>query len=879
MKKLITSVALILLTGWSSALYARVVLPESGYVAGPLSTFGTELGEKVEIFPEILAPFPRGGLALSGWIKIEFDVPDGDFVDFVLDYDTIGSDGAFVFGKGQLYFFRDNFARPLAAVNRGRLNLETGEIVEIHVHTGFQNEVTEEIGRYNRHDPLVIASFPRDDFGVTLPPVLPGDEYADASFTYDSEGNITGFDFRGQTNFPIGPWAVNEDLGYYPPFSFTEGAEVFLANPDTCLVPLPPVLCPTDADNPDGVLSPLATSFRPHYFMRSNELREVPAEHRIAPCAPEAREGGVLVAAGGKLYFIGGATADGKLSRHVDIYDPATNAWSAGPDMPTPVYRAQAAEINGSIYVAGGRRSMNGSATTHLQILDPAAGAWSTGADAPRPVAQGGAVAYGDILYVFLGLTNRINGSPAGNLTFNLALSAYDPAQNFWLDFDIPLPLEGFATVTVGPDHYMIGGVTEGNQPLPFTPFFDLRALGLGGISPPRLPIYNSAAGLLGNKLFIAGGQNFPGSPTSVRAEAMELGRTTPVLDVFARSFFSPALLTPVGVVNGAGAVLGGEFFLVGGRAVGTFIGPPGTVTSAVQQFHPGRGWATCSSMPVFGPDDVYGTSNLIIGPQLLSPGEQASIVGANFADTTEDATALATVPTTLNGISVSVDGMPAPVLAVSPTRVDFQVPYGATSGVAEIAVTKDGSPQQAPAVHANVADASPGIFVQSCGRVRTQFSLFEAYALACNEDGTLNYAKNAAQPGEEITIQMTGLGGIDTALGNGERAPAAPAVSSVLTPSVQVTAADGSLIDATVVSSALAAGEVGIYDVTIELPANVQVGNRVLVVASVGGVASNVGAISVGNAQDDVPLPCLRDTDLDFRACLPEFTPIKPFQ
>ncbi len=60
----------------------------------------------------------------------------------------------------------------------------------------------------------------------------------------------------------------------------------------------------------------------------------------------------------GKLYLLGGlGTGMGK----VQIYDPASNSWSVGPDMPFAAGSSSSAVIDGKIYVAGG---IVGSSTT-----------------------------------------------------------------------------------------------------------------------------------------------------------------------------------------------------------------------------------------------------------------------------------------------------------------------------------------------------------------------------------------------------------------------------------------------------------------------------------------------------------------------------------
>lgn len=871
-------IALVLIIGWTgSALEARVNLPESGHLAGPLNTLSSEVGEEFINFPPILAPFPAGGgVPLTGWIEFEFGEPDGDLVDFDMTYHAVPSDGAFVFGAAQLYFVFAGEVNSLEDLNGGTLNLETGEIVDFELNADVRNSVTSNLGRLNRIIPRLIGTYPADDvdFEVDLGPIPPGFFYTDVAFNTDGNGNIVGFDFRGRTAFPIGPWAAeNDDLEFFPPFAFAPGGTVILHNPDFCLVPeVPPELCPNDDINPDGIPFPDDALFHSHLVLQSNELRAVPEERTVADCAPEGRTEGVVEAAAGKLYHISGIGGGG-LSASVDVYDPATGTWSAGPDIPTPVHDAQSAVVGTSIYVIGGRSTIDGPAIHTVQALDTTTGTWSNGADAPTAVARGGAGVFGGAIYVLFGMTNDEMGSPDGTLVYNPSILLYGPEEDVWFSFSVPFVLEGFATVVAGADMYMINGRTvfDGEEILsPFVFIFSALFNNIFFTSPTRTGIYEGTADIVGNRLYLTGGvQEFDGAASNL-TQTLELGRRVGVIDVFARSFWSPESDLPFTTTASGSAALNGELYVVGGDTTGAGdLGP----TNAVQQLNPSRGWAVCDSQPLVSSNGILNTAALAVGAPFLTPGGQATLEGHNFGDEA-DASDLAEVPTTLSGISVAVDGQPAPILSVSPHRIDFQVPYGvdASGAPVPVVVTKDGSPQQAGPVFFPAFPASPGIFVQSCGVTRDFFMLFTAQALACNADGTLNTNRNAARPGEDITLQLTGLGAVDAALGNGERAPAG--VSSLIVPTVTVTADDGSTIPATVKSATLAEGEVGIYDVTITLPPNTREGTRVFVQASAGGVPSNIAVISVGEPVDPDPLDCMYDTDPDFRACFPEFSP-----
>jgi uncharacterized protein (TIGR03437 family) len=70
-----------------------------------------------------------------------------------------------------------------------------------------------------------------------------------------------------------------------------------------------------------------------------------------------------------------------------------------------------------------------------------------------------------------------------------------------------------------------------------------------------------------------------------------------------------------------------------------------------------------------------------------VQAGEWISIYGSNFA-TTHTTWTPGTFPTSLAGVSVTIDGKAAYILDVGPTQIDVQVPDGVTPGIVQVAVT-----------------------------------------------------------------------------------------------------------------------------------------------------------------------------------------------
>ncbi|MSR64033.1 MAG: hypothetical protein EXS08_16545 [Planctomycetes bacterium] len=127
----------------------------------------------------------------------------------------------------------------------------------------------------------------------------------------------------------------------------------------------------------------------------------------------------------GKLYLIGGI-AGGSEGR-VQIYDPATNSWATGADLPWSGGSLSTCVIAGKIYAAGGIVS-GGFTVNNCAVYDPPTDAWTPCAAMPdggRNHAASGTD--GALFYVF-------GGRRGGNFPTNGydSVMVYDPLANSW---------------------------------------------------------------------------------------------------------------------------------------------------------------------------------------------------------------------------------------------------------------------------------------------------------------------------------------------------------------------------------------------------------------------------------------------------------------
>ncbi len=129
----------------------------------------------------------------------------------------------------------------------------------------------------------------------------------------------------------------------------------------------------------------------------------------------------------GKLFVSGGSNSSGQLTRTLFIYDPATNTWSRGADMPRAAGCGIQGAIKGQLYVWAGCIGVPQVPDAHrLFRYNPHTNSWVTLAPPPRRHTFGPfGGALGDKFYVGGGWWDH---APTG------FVYAYDPATNTWTD-------------------------------------------------------------------------------------------------------------------------------------------------------------------------------------------------------------------------------------------------------------------------------------------------------------------------------------------------------------------------------------------------------------------------------------------------------------
>ena len=218
------------------------------------------------------------------------------------------------------------------------------------------------------------------------------------------------------------------------------------------------------------------------------------------------------------------------------------------------------------------------------------------------------------------------------------------------------------------------------------------------------------------------------------------------------------------------------------------------------------------------------GSASLLRG---VSPGGLTTIFGAGFSSGTEAAREFP-LPRKLAGSVVRVNGLPAPLLLVSPGQINLQIPFELVGSEAQIVVE---SPVGASdSVLVEVAPYQPGIFTDAVSGLA---------AIIYASDG-LSPWHRPVRPGEHIQIFSTGLGAVSPRVETGEAAPPLALARTLAAPRVLI--GGRSLTPS---FSGLAPFFAGLYQVNVQIPADLEPGSHDVVLET-GTGSSNAGALHV---------------------------------
>ena len=229
----------------------------------------------------------------------------------------------------------------------------------------------------------------------------------------------------------------------------------------------------------------------------------------------------------------------------------------------------------------------------------------------------------------------------------------------------------------------------------------------------------------------------------------------------------------------------------------------------------------------------ILGVSNSASGVPAVESGSWVSIYGTGLSETTRSWQASDSsgnnLPTTLDNVSVQINGKPAAISYISPGLVNVQAPTDTATGTVPVVVTNSVGTASGTATLAVYAPAFFTFQAKYAAAVHNSDGFFVAPAAYLGS----TVLSTPAQSGEPIQIYATGLGPTTPAVPAGQLVATAAPVADLTKLKVTIGGAAATVQYAGIVSP-------GLYQVNLIVP---QVANGDQpIVATIGGVSSQTG-------------------------------------
>lgn len=193
-----------------------------------------------------------------------------------------------------------------------------------------------------------------------------------------------------------------------------------------------------------------------------------------------------------------------------------------------------------------------------------------------------------------------------------------------------------------------------------------------------------------------------------------------------------------------------------------------------------------------------------------VAPGGLVTIGGNNLSPVNL-ATVEKPLPTALGESCLTVNGLPLPVIFVSPNVINAQLPFQATGNVALILRTPGGV---SDTYNLTIQPQAPSVFrtaVEDIGEVPT---------VVRSANRIVVTDSNPVHRNDTLTVYLTGLGQTNPPVDSGMPAPSDPVAVPLVAPTVSLGG-----VNLPVESAAMVPGEIGQYQITVNVPRSVPTG------------------------------------------------------
>jgi len=155
---------------------------------------------------------------------------------------------------------------------------------------------------------------------------------------------------------------------------------------------------------------------------------------------------------------------------------------------------------------------------------------------------------------------------------------------------------------------------------------------------------------------------------------------------------------------------------------------------------------------------------------QPVAPGSLVSIFGTELAASLAQADSVP-LSTVIGGVTVTFNGVAAPLTFVSPGQINVQVPWEVAppdGASADVTVVVNRGSSSSAASMVRVASAAPGLFLFSGGAQAVAINSADN-TIAASSGSVPGFISHPAKPGDVIVLYATGLGAVTPAVQSGQ--------------------------------------------------------------------------------------------------------------
>jgi uncharacterized protein (TIGR03437 family) len=228
-------------------------------------------------------------------------------------------------------------------------------------------------------------------------------------------------------------------------------------------------------------------------------------------------------------------------------------------------------------------------------------------------------------------------------------------------------------------------------------------------------------------------------------------------------------------------------------------------------------------------PPNITAVVNAANGGTDVAPGGLMSVFGTQLSPVNM-ATSEIPLPTALANSCLSVNGLPVPILFVSPDQVNAQMPFEDFGDVTLVLRTPGG---QSNSFNLVIQPNAPSVFLSGTAGPEDNIP-----TVVRNDDNELVTPSHPIhrKSNTALVIYLTGLGPTSPAVGTGQAGPFSPLALSLTQPTVTLGG-----VDLPVLFSGLAPGLVGVDQINVSVPVTVPDGMSVPLVITQGTVSTSI--------------------------------------